>query len=277
MDPLLGEVSDHASARSTARSRARRTRFTFVDGSSQGGARARRVARLSRTRRSTTRRSSSRAAPTGLEMILKLLYVLLGFSRGRQPVRHGQHARARGLRAHARARDAAGGRHDAPPGAPHDPPRERHHGADRRGDGHPARALPRRARHPGAVEVRRRRCRSRCPSSSRSRWWRSSPACSRRSSRRAARRASTCSTRCSTSRTPGSPGGALRRRPGCARSRGRGRQRERQGLAVGAGAQRVGGADRLPEVQRHGVVGDRRRRSVSQRGRARPRSRRPCA
>ena len=41
-------------------------------------------------------------------------------------------------------------RHDAPPGAPHDPPREHHHGADRRRARPRARAVPRRARHPGA-------------------------------------------------------------------------------------------------------------------------------
>ena len=50
----------------------------------------------------------------------------------REPVRHGQHDGALGVRAHPRDRDAADDRHDAPPGAPHDPPREHHHGADRR-------------------------------------------------------------------------------------------------------------------------------------------------
>ena len=70
----------------------------------------------------------------------------------RQPVRHGQHARALGLRAHARARDAARDRHDPPPDAPDDPPRERHHGADRRGARAPARHLPRGARDARARE-----------------------------------------------------------------------------------------------------------------------------
>ena len=50
----------------------------------------------------------------------------------REPVRHGQHDGALGVRAHPRDRDAADDRHDAPPGAPHDPPRERHHRAHRR-------------------------------------------------------------------------------------------------------------------------------------------------
>ena len=55
-----------------------------------------------------------------------------GLLRARQPVRHGQHARALGVRAHPRDRHAAHDRHDPPPGAQDDPPREHHHGADRR-------------------------------------------------------------------------------------------------------------------------------------------------
>ena len=73
--------------------------------------------------------------------------------RRREPVRHGQHARALGLRAHARARHAARDRDDAPAGAAHDPPRVGHHGADRCGARPRARALPGR-------RWRRGRCRT---------------------------------------------------------------------------------------------------------------------
>ena len=73
----------------------------------------------------------------------------------REPVRHGQHPRALGLRAHAGAGHAAHDRHDAAPGAPHDPAREHHHGADRRCARARARRVPRRARDPGDVRLGR--------------------------------------------------------------------------------------------------------------------------
>ena len=50
----------------------------------------------------------------------------------RQPVRHGEHARAGRVRAHPRARDAARDRPHAPSDAPHGAARERHHRPDRR-------------------------------------------------------------------------------------------------------------------------------------------------
>ena len=74
--------------------------------------------------------------------------------RDHQPLRHGEHARAVGLRADARARDAARGRDDAAADAADDPARERDHGADRRRARAPARDLPGGARDERARPVR---------------------------------------------------------------------------------------------------------------------------
>ena len=106
----------------------------------------------------------------------------------RVPLRDGEHARARRLRADARARHAPRGRDDASPGAADDPAGERDHGADRRRARAPARRRARGARDAVALGVRRlvlAARRRRWPSSPSSP---SSPGCSRRSRRRAAPR-----------------------------------------------------------------------------------------
>ena len=73
----------------------------------------------------------------------------------RERLRDDQHARPLRLRAHARDRDAARDRDDAAPGPTDDPAGEHHHRAHRRRDRAAARHLPRRAREPRAVGVRR--------------------------------------------------------------------------------------------------------------------------
>ena len=162
----------------------------------------------------------------------------------REPVRHGQHDGALGVRAHPRDRDAPDDRHDAPPGAPHDPPREHHHGADRRRARPRARAVPLRARDAGASDMdglpftvpSRRWPRSRCSPSS--------PASARRSCRRGAPRGSTCWRRCSTS----SP----RRQPTTANAPAANRPRGRSAYY----AARVSGRQEqiLGLVEQHGFV-----------------------
>ena len=107
----------------------------------------------------------------------------------REPVRHGQHDGALGVRAHPRDRHAADDRHDAPPGAPHDPPRERHHGADRRRARPRARAVPVRAGDPGSVDMDGLAVLVPVPRWSRSRCSPSSPGSARRSSRHGGPRA----------------------------------------------------------------------------------------
>ena len=132
--------------------------------------------RSRRRRRASATPSSTPAPPTPKDATKDMATVLAHALRAarllghREPVRHGQHDGALGVRAHPRDRDAAHDRHDAPPGAPHDPPREHHHRADRR------RARPR-ARRCSSPRSSRRRCRwtgcrSRCPSRRwrRSRW-----------------------------------------------------------------------------------------------------------
>ena len=99
MDSLLGDVAIAQKAFDGAFERPQNA-FTFVDGSSkaalgQGHRRTIPDAKL------TTQAEFAKSRADGLTMILRMLYVLLGFSRGRQPLRHGQHAGARGLRAHA--------------------------------------------------------------------------------------------------------------------------------------------------------------------------------
>ena len=161
------------------------------------------VGRLQRRRRTHRRRLRERLHE-GLCQLPELPLRAAGVLGRREPVRHGQHARAQRVRAHTRARDAADDRDDPSAGAPDDPPRERHHGADRRRPRAPARHLPRRAGHPGAVASTTSRSRSRSPSSSPSRSSPSSPASRRRSCRPAAPPGSTSSTRCTTS-DPGAP------------------------------------------------------------------------
>ena len=57
--------------------------------------------RLRRRQRSTPAPRTRRTPTKDMATVLAMLYVLLGFSVDREPVRHGQHARALGVRAHA--------------------------------------------------------------------------------------------------------------------------------------------------------------------------------
>ena len=91
-----------------------------------------------------------------LTTTLNMLYLLLGLSVDRQPVRRHQHARPLGLRADARARDAPGDRHDTPADSPDDQAREHRHRPDRRGARDRRRHVPRRHHLPRAVRLRRR-------------------------------------------------------------------------------------------------------------------------
>ena len=119
--------------------------FTFLDADAGSAAAIKAAAEGLRRRQATTpapptRRTRPRTWPGRPGDALRAAR-LLGH---REPVRHGQHDGAVGVRAHPRDRDAPDDRHDAPPGAAHDPPREHHHRADRRGARTRARAVPRR-------------------------------------------------------------------------------------------------------------------------------------
>ena len=98
MDSLLGNVAIAQKAFDGAFARPQNA-FTFVDGSSKA-ALAKAMAGYPDAKL-TTQAEFIKSRADGLKMILRMLYVLLGLLRGRQPVRHGQHAGARRLRAHA--------------------------------------------------------------------------------------------------------------------------------------------------------------------------------
>ena len=155
IDAAARRRQHRAARRSTTRSRSRRTPSRSSTRSRRRRPRWTRPRSASTTRRSTPARASARTRTKELRQLPADALRAAGLLGGREPVRDGQHARALGLRAHARARDAADHRDDAAPGAPHDPPRERDHGADRRGARPPARRVPRRAGHAGAVGLRR--------------------------------------------------------------------------------------------------------------------------
>ena len=143
--------------RSTRRSRSPKNSYTFLDADASAAAPLEGGGEGLRRRQAAHRRRAIRRTPRkDMATFLAMLYVLLGLLGHREPVRHGQHARALGVRAHPRARDAADDRHDAPPGAPDDPARERHHGADRRRARASASACSSRRWSPRRCRVRRR-------------------------------------------------------------------------------------------------------------------------
>ena len=93
-------------------------RFTFVAGADGGAADIEDALTAFPDSSVATTDEFATAATAELSTLLNMLYVLLGALGGREPVRHGQHAGPRGVRAHPGARDAARGRDDAPAGAP---------------------------------------------------------------------------------------------------------------------------------------------------------------